>query len=194
MRSVYFLIMLAFGGCARQPVSEPSTSLEEVQSLNEAAETSEAPASATTEPSVVPIGREELSREVARMAELKTPPSFYDAVATMVEEGKVRYKNRPWVIATAGTDSQNGGLDNWRSCAKFKPEQMGFKADDLVLFVDENEQPCATSPNGYVAMIAFAVPDNQAPKLQLKPTYKSEQMTIMIGYSTFVPANDGASH
>ncbi len=142
-------------------------------------------------PDIVPVTPEQVEAESDRIAGLQAPSDADSAMTRIMAEALKRFQGQSWEIVVAGTDSMNGGLDGWRTCAKFKPEQLGLPPDALVLFFDQNRQDCDKSPDGFVMMMVLAVPVGTEKSL-ISPTYGNEKMTVVVSNVMVISATNPA--
>ncbi|MCG2687766.1 hypothetical protein L6260_03105 [Candidatus Parcubacteria bacterium] len=143
----------------------------------------------TDEPAIVPVTEEQVTDEKRRLDELEEPDESKFAILELFSQATARYHSKPMVIFMAGTDSMNGGVDDWRTCAKLKPEQLGLPADTLVVFFDEYNAPCAGHPDGYVTMMTIVGPAGIEESI-VDPVYKTEKMTVMIASILVINENE----
>lgn len=137
-----------------------------------------------SEPAVVPVTMAQVDAEADRLAAQK-PPSD-DSLMLLIQQGQKQYGG-PFTLVVAGTDSLGPGVDNWRTCAKLTPEQIGVPASAPYVFYDQDAQPCTPTSSGFVMNMIVAGPTGFEKAIH-DPTYRNERMTVMIAAIASIPA------
>lgn len=172
MRLVIALLVIVFSACSNSNNTDQKTS-----NKIKAPHSTSAP-----KPAIVPVTEEQVVNEFDRLeSNRKTnDPQQRQVVENMRRRTIQQYGNKPMSLVLAGTDSVSGGLDGWRTCAKFGLKQLGLPAGSIATFNDQNGVSCEKNPNGYVSQIVIIGPEGIEEKIGT-PTYKTEKMTVMIG-------------
>jgi len=132
-------------------------------------------------PVIVPVPDEQVAKEYSRLESNSKSKGreLKHVVNNMRSRALERYGNKPVFLVVAGTDSMSGGLDGWRTCAKFGVRQLGLPDDTIATFNDQNGASCENNPNGYVSQIVIVGLEGIGEKIGT-PVYKTEKMTVVV--------------
>jgi|GEM_PF-5644023 len=143
--------------------------------------TSKLAAVSSPTPAVTILTEEEHDRELQRLDLL--PPIDNRAEERAIAETFVKFETNQVHVLTAGTDSLEGGLDNWRTCAKLsKNEIFDVPERYAMVFYTVDNEPCEGHPTAIVGQVVAIFPGNRVDPLKLpfnkSPSHGNEQMRL----------------